>query len=221
VVERGRTAEGGSIGEHPLPTFPAHGFVDAGGAGLLLTQAHEYELVDDDHQGEELALTVLRCTGQISRNVHPYREEPAGPQIPTPQAQMIGTTTVSLAVLPHAGGWDRGDLTGAGERYRHPLHAVAGQAAPDGPLADGAGLAVTGAVLTSVRRREGALEVRMVAESAEPATAVLRGPFRTARRVDLFGRPGEELATEPDPAGTGHLALPLRPWEIATVRLDA
>jgi mannosylglycerate hydrolase len=216
VVERGRTAEGGSIGEHPLPTFPAHGFVDAGGAGLLLTQAHEYELV-----GEELALTVLRCTGQISRNVHPYREEPAGPQIPTPQAQMIGSTTLSLAVLPHAGGWDRCDLIGAGERYRHALHAVAGQAAPGGPLHDGTGLAVTGAVLTSVRRREGALEVRMVAGSDEPATAVLRGRFRTARRVDLLGRPGEELAAEPGPVGSGHLALPLRPWEIATVRLDA
>jgi mannosylglycerate hydrolase len=213
VVERGRTAEGGRIGEHPLPTFPAHGFVDAGGAGLLLTQAHEYELVSDEH-GDELALTVLRCTGQISRNVHPYREEPAGPQLPTPQAQMIGTTTVSLAVLPHAGGWADADLTGAAERFRHPLHTAPGQAAPGGALAAGAGLAVDGAVLSSVRRRDGELEVRVVAASADPTTAVLSGPFRAARRVDLLGRPGEDIATD---AGT--VALPLRAWEIATVRL--
>lgn len=220
VVERGLTAEGGDrlgahsagtapSGEHPLPTFPAHGFVDAGGAGLLLTQACEYELVDG-----ELALTVLRCTGQISRNVHPYREEPAGPQIPTPQAQMIGTTTVSLAVLPHGGDWVEAGLVGAGERYRHPLHATPGHDLPGGPLESHAGLAAEGAVLTSVRRRDGMLETRLVAQSPDPVTAVLRGPFDAARTVDLCGLPVRDLLVV-----DGRLELPLRPWEIATVRL--
>jgi alpha-mannosidase len=220
VVERGLTAEGGDrlgahsagtapSGEHPLPTFPAHGFVDAGGAGLLLTQACEYELVDG-----ELALTVLRCTGQISRNVHPYREEPAGPQIPTPQAQMIGTTTVSLAVLPHGGDWVEAGLVGAGERYRHPLHATPGHDLPGGPLESHAGLAAEGAVLTSVRRRDGMLEARLVAQSPDPVTAVLRGPFDAARTVDLCGLPVRDLLVV-----DGRLELPLRPWEIATVRL--
>jgi hypothetical protein len=128
----------------------------------------EVRLVDDEH-GPALALTVLRCTGQISRDVHPYREEPAGPQLPTPQA-----------------------------------------------------LAVAGAVLTSARRRPGdagALELRVVRESDEPGTAVLRGPFRSAGRVDLLGRPGAPLDVTSEPDGTGVLELPLRPWEIATVRL--
>ncbi len=210
VVERGPTAEGGPSGEHPIPTFPAHGFVDAGGAGLLLAQASEYELLDG-----ALALTVLRSTGLMSRNVHPYREEPAGGQFPTPLAQMIGTTTVSLAVLPHAGDWADDDLVGAAERFLHPLHVVPGLAAPRGALGSHRGVTVEGARLTSLRRRGDALEARVVAQTPEPTTAVLHGPFRAASSVDLLGRPGAVLD-----AADGRVALPLRPWEIATVRLE-
>ena len=214
VVERGTAAEGGSIGEHPLPTFPANGFVDAGGAGLLLTQASEYELRTAPEG--ELALTVLRSTGQISRNVHPYREEPAGPQLPTPQAQMIGTTTVALAVLPHAGSWADADLPAAGERFRHPLHTALGRADPGGALERHEGLGVDGAVLTSVRRRDGAVEARVVALAPEATTAVLRGPFRAASRVGPPGHAPDALAVS-----GGRAELALRPWEIAAVRLEA
>jgi mannosylglycerate hydrolase len=209
VVERGRTAEGG-CGEYPVPTFPAHGFVDAGGAGVLLTQACEYELLDG-----ELAVTLLRCTGQISRNAHPYREEPAGPQIPTPLAQMVGTTTVDLAVRPHSGDWVAADLLTAAEHYRHPLHAAPGQGPLGGALESHEGLTVTGAVPTSLRRRDGALELRVVAQSPEPTHAVVRGPFSRASHVDLLGRPGAEV-----PVLDGAVDLPLRGWEIATLRLD-
>ncbi|MET8829133.1 alpha-mannosidase [Streptomyces sp. NPDC004610] len=209
VVERGRTAEGG-FSERPLPTFPAHGFVAAGGAGLLLTQPSEYELLD-----RELALTVLRATGWLSRNVHPYREEPAGPQIATPAAQLPGVTTVSLAVLPHAGDWRSAGLPGAAERFRHPLHATPGTGDPSAPPARAEGLTVEGATLTALRRRGDDIEARFVALDPEPGRALLRGPFTGAHRVDLLGRD-----TGPVP-GTraGSAELELRPWEIATVRL--
>ncbi|HEU4941690.1 MAG TPA: glycoside hydrolase family 38 C-terminal domain-containing protein, partial [Gaiellaceae bacterium] len=85
VVERGLEAEAG-FGEVALPTFPAYGFVDAGGVAVLLDHAMEYELVD----GRELALTLLRSTGLISRSAHRYRESPAGPEIAIPAAQCRG-----------------------------------------------------------------------------------------------------------------------------------
>jgi alpha-mannosidase len=221
VVERGLTAEGGG-GEFPLPTFPASGFVAAGGAagslGVLLTQPSEYELVDD---GGELALTVLRSIGMLSRNRHALRDEPAGPQLPTPQAQCRGERSVELAVLPFRGSWHRAGVAEAADVFRHDLLAFAGTGAPAGPLAPPAtGLRVDGAgvALTSVRDRDGLVEVRVVAEHPQPTAAVLRAGrgIRAAWRADLRGWRGESIAVGDD----GSVHLPLRAWEIATVQLD-
>ncbi|MEV6108478.1 alpha-mannosidase [Streptomyces sp. NPDC051940] len=215
VVERGLTAEGGG-GEYPLPTFPAAGFVAAGGLAVLLTEYSEYELTDE---GRELALTLLRSVGRISRNRHVLRDEPAGPQVPTPEAQSRGRRTVSLALMPYAGTWpDASDaVLRAAEEFRHELYAVPGAGAPatplpapeSGPAVDGAGIA-----LTSVRERGEWTELRVVAEGGKDTEAVIGGAFTRARYADLLGRPGEEL-----PVTDGRLTLPLRAWEIATVQL--
>ena len=67
----------------PLPTFPAHGWVAAGAAAVLTDHVMEYELVDGTGRdaapdgAKELALTILRSTGTISRTLHPWRAEPA------------------------------------------------------------------------------------------------------------------------------------------------
>ncbi|MFC8616657.1 hypothetical protein ACFT9M_09605 [Micromonospora purpureochromogenes] len=221
VVERGLTAEGGG-GEVPLPTFPASGFVAAGGSdgalAVLLTQPTEYELTDS---GRELAVTVLRSIGMLSRNRHALRDEPAGPQLPTPTAQCRGERTVELAVLPFRGEWHGAGVTEAAEAYRHEPLAFAGTAQPSVALpAPAAGLSVTGpgVALTSVRDRQGRVEVRVVAETPTDTAAVIgagRG-VRGAWRADLLGRPGERLSVDAD----GLVRLPLRAWEIATVQLE-
>ena len=108
VVTRGLTAEGG-CGEEPLPTFPASGWVAAGGVAALLEHVTEYELVEE---GGELALTLLRSIGYLSRNRHALRPEPAGPQLPTPAAQSRGLRSVSLALMPYSGTWSAGAAGG-------------------------------------------------------------------------------------------------------------
>ncbi len=211
VVERGLTAEGGG-GEHPLPTFPASGFVAAGGLAALLTEYTEYELVN---HGRELAVTVLRAVGQLSRNRHVHRDEPAGPQVPTPGAQSRGVRELSLALMPYANSWE--EVVPAAEEYRHPLLTTPG-AGPAGRVLPPAapGLAVTGpgVVLTSLRERDGRIEARVVAETTRPTTATVSGPIAHARRTDLLGRPDEDL-----PVHDGTVTLPLRPWQIATLQL--
>ena len=219
VVERGMSPEAGSAGEYPIPTYPASGFVDAGGAAVLLTRAVEFELL----AGGELALTVLRAIGLLSRNVHPYRDEPAGPQLETPTAQCLGPAEVSLAVMPHDGSWHDADLVAAVERYRHPMVYRPGTG-PGGDVLPSpvVGLSVQGrgVVMTSLRRRGDWLELRLVAETPTDTTALVGevgAPVTTARSCDLLGRDGRDA--EVLPVQDGVLRLPMRAWQIVTVQL--
>ncbi len=216
VVERGLSAEAG-FGEEPLPTFPASSFVAAGGLAVLLEHATEYELLDE---GGELAVTLLRSTGRISRNRHAHRDEPAGPQVATPQAQCRGLRTVEFGLLPYPGQWHEGGVLEAAEEFRHEAVSLPGAAPATTTLPLPArGLRVSGAgvVLTSLRSRpeDGRLEARVVAEHPDATEAVLRlDGLLEARRADLLGTPGVPLTVD------GYaVTLPLRAWEIATVQL--
>ncbi|NJP95727.1 alpha-mannosidase [Nonomuraea sp. FMUSA5-5] len=209
VVTRGLTAEGG-CGETPLPTFPASSWVAAGGVAALLEHVTEYELADG-----ELALTLLRSTGYLSRNRNALRPEPAGPQLPTPAAQSRGPRTVSLALMPYQGSWS--EVVPQAEAFRHDLLVVPGLGEPYLPLpAPEAGLEVggDGVVMTSLRERDGWRELRVVALTPDATEAVVSGRFAEARHADLRGRPGDPL-----PVTGGTLRLPLGAWEIATVQL--
>jgi alpha-mannosidase len=148
LVTRGHLSEGGEL-EVPSPTWPARGVVLAGGVAVLAEGVIEYELVGD----RELAVTLLRCVGTISRADLATRRNPAGPDVATPDAQMIGETTLELAVFPDA---RPAELLPAWERFALPLRSA--RAPGGGTLPASASLLeVRGADLSSVRRREGQL----------------------------------------------------------------
>ncbi|MFC4910087.1 alpha-mannosidase [Actinomadura gamaensis] len=213
VVERGLTGEGGH-GEFPIPTFTAHAFVAAGGLAVLLRHVTEYEVVND---GTELALTLLRSVEMLSRDDNGLREEPAGPQVFTPDAQCLGRQGFELALMRYEGDRPGPEVIAAAELFGHEPKAVRGTAPEGTPGPEprsGLDVAGDGVVLSSLRRRDGILELRMVNERPEPSEAVMTGDFTSATRCDLAGRP-----TEPLDATTGRCVLPLRPWEIATLAL--
>ena len=242
VVDRGLIEEAGH-GEVPTPTFPARGFVHAAGATLLLDHVTEYELVD----GRELALTLLRSTGLISRNANPFREDPAGPEVPVPAAQLVGPWRSTFAVLPHAGSWADADVLRHAESYQLPFLTAVGlaggrvrgaqagaapaaavdQATGVGPttaaaMGDGLRLEGDGVVLSALRR----LPALDDAGEELEIRVVAETPIATVAVVS--GRPIRG-AREVDLLGRagppldlgpdGTLRLELGPWTIRTVRI--
>ena len=214
VVERSGAPEAGH-GEVPLATYPARAFVDAGGVAVLTGHAIEYELVER----RELAVTVLRATGLISRDDNAYREDPAGPQLAVPNGQCRRAWRFELGIMPHAGAWHERGVVEAAEHYRVGLVTAPGTgldlSQPLPPSQTGLELAGPGIVLSALRRVGREVEVRIVAQHPDAREAIVRSSFRTAREVDLRGSPtGGPLVIE-----DGTLRLPIRPWEIRTLRL--
>ena len=153
IVERPRLGEGGAE-EPPSPNWPARAFVVAGGTGFLTEGVIEYELTEDGR----LAVTLLRCTGTISRpHAIATRVGPAGPDVATPEAQMIGRTKLRLGILRHDPG--RGIIQ-AWERFALPL--LEGRSPGGGDLpSEGSLLAIDVPALSSIREADGHTEIRI------------------------------------------------------------
>jgi len=171
---------------------------------LFRSAVVEYEVADD-----ELGVVLQRAVGTISRKALATRPVKAGPDIPTPAAQLQGRMAFALAVQPGA---DRASLLDDWERYALPLLEIdlpgsgwsedgtaddrgdgaSGDTADD-PADDradrglsGSGLSgrlleVTGARLSAVRRAaDNGIEVRIWNDTGERCTARVAG-----REVDL------------------------------------
>jgi alpha-mannosidase len=168
LVERGLRSEGGF--EPSCPTWPARGAVMAGATAVLHEGVFEYEVIPDPGA---LAVTLLRSVGTISRP-DPMATRPglAGPDIPTPQGQMIGETPFRLGLLRDA---RVDDLLHGWERFALPLMSSEARGGGDLP-ATGSLLEIEGAELSAIRRVEGVVEVRVW------------NPSSTARHAKVGGR---------------------------------
>jgi alpha-mannosidase len=158
LVERGLVSEGGEL-EAPSPTWPGRHVVLAGGIIAFHEGVFEYEVTEG-----ELAITLLRCVGTISRQHLVTRPFAAGPDVATPDAQMLGTTRFELGL--QAGATSFG-LMADWERFALPIREV--PTAGSGTLpSSGSLLAVEGdAVLSNIRRKDGVLQVRLWNPSPE------------------------------------------------------
>jgi Glycosyl hydrolases family 38 N-terminal domain/Alpha mannosidase middle domain len=153
LVDRPLVGEGGE-GEVPSSTWPARHVVMASGTAILHEGVFEYEVVG----GQEVAVTLLRCVGTISRQHLATRPFEAGPGTPTPDAQMIGETAFTLGVCPHV---TREGLWELHERFALPLIEAIAVGGGDLP-ARGVFHKFGGPVqLSNIRRRDGAVEARI------------------------------------------------------------
>ncbi|MEO6121874.1 MAG: alpha-mannosidase, partial [Acidimicrobiales bacterium] len=204
VVERGLAAEGGPT-EAAMATFPSRRFVQAGGLTVVHEGLLEYELVGIGPGGAtELALTLLRATGMLSRVEMTTRPLPAGPPDRLEGPQMLGPVEARYAV--QVGDADPYALVDDAFLAMEVVTAPGGGGRPP----TGSGLRVDGAEVSALRRvAGGGLELRVFNPTGQAASVRVAG--QSGWLMDLRGRPLSHFDGGFD----------LGPWAIATARFSS
>jgi mannosylglycerate hydrolase len=192
------------IGTHPQCTWSD---VSDGETGLLLANRGlpEVEVLRTE-TGSELALTLLRCVGWLSRGDLSVRQGHAGPGLPTPEAQCPGTHTFHYALVPHRGDWSQAYLQA--DAFSAPFRALTtgahvGALPPTQSFCEVSPAALVVSAVKQAEDGEG-LIVRLWNIQAEACQATLRfwHPPVAVKRCNLAERVLETLAiTEADTVG--------------------
>ena len=102
--------------EQPRPEVPQRAFTDVsdGISGLTIANRGlpEVEVLQNSSGKSEIAITLLRCVGWLSRDDFSTRKGHAGPALETPEAQMSGTWKFDYSIIPHEGDWHNAYLQG-------------------------------------------------------------------------------------------------------------
>lgn len=197
----------GEWAEPPSPTRETSGAVAAGSVAVTGVGLPEYEALERPGGGLELAVTLVRSVGWLSRDDLTTRPGHAGPPIPTPGAQCLGPRRARLAVrvgepLDDAAlvRWSQGVRTGV---------AIG----PAGVRTDGLvgveGEAMAFSALKPAEDGDGVV-LRVWNARRSPAHVAVRGRFEEAAGVRL-----DEAPSEVRPVAEG----PVAPAEIVSLRL--
>ena len=202
TVRRALTAEG-RPDEFGLPTFPSRRFVTAGRVTVAHLGLNEYEVTGiEEGAGHEVAITLLRSTGMLSRLGMALRPMPAGPLTPVEGLQLVGRRIEAQYAIE----LDAPDPWQLCDDVLSPLEVTT--AAGGGWRDDeGAELRLAGAELSSVQIVDGLTEVRVFNTADQPTVVSVEA--RRGWEIDLRGRMVREFEG----------SLELRARGIATLRL--
>ena len=117
---------------HPQKDFCE---VNDGKSGLTVANRglHEYEVYNENGQSI-IAVTLLRCTEQISRQFIKTRKAPGGWNEKAPEGQCIGTWDFEYSIIPHKDGWEKSGTYLTSHEYNVPMKAIQVPVSSDGEL---------------------------------------------------------------------------------------
>ncbi len=181
VITRPTTPEA-SVGwrEQTSSTYAQKRFVciESAGHGLAILNLGlpEYEVTPDG----QIALTLLRAVGWLSRDDLTTRPGAAGPSFATPDAQCLGVHEYDYAIMPYQGTWATAQLFQEAEAFVVPFVAQAVQGVRQSPS--------NGLPFTSLLAIEPAEIVLSALKPAEDNTGIIIrvfNPLSEARTATL------------------------------------
>jgi hypothetical protein len=209
--------------EEPVSAAPMLSFVDAGderaGVTAFADGLCEYEVIER-HGQSWLALTLLRCVGDLSREDLSTRRGGAGPSLPTPGAQCLGRHVFRIGVTPRSAPPPEAALFAAARAFLAPPRAVVATGVPGAPAARGRVLQAEAddLVLSALTRALG--RDSLVLRVFNPGGRQARGRFGLAAGMDgAFRLDFLERRLGAVPLEGGAAALTVRPHGIETLEL--
>ncbi|WAB84363.1 hypothetical protein OVN20_01965 [Microcella daejeonensis] len=216
--------------EAAIGTHPAHGYAAAGELALLLDHVTEVQGIErrdesDRCEGDhvELAITLLRSTGWLSRFDLRTRTTGAGPMLETPEAQVLRPLQARVGLRFGAVASDAFALADAADARR--AGAVSRQLREGTELSTttrAPELSVRDAIVTAWKPAEdgGGSVLRLANPSPEPRVATVR----VDRSIEATTVRFDETAVSADLIRTDHdtdamIEVPLAPHSTASVRL--
>lgn len=219
--------------ETPVGTHPMRDFVDVsdGTKGLAISTKglFEYEVIPGK-DSSDLAITLMRCVGYLSRPDLRLRPGNAGPEIETPGAQCLGRWHFEYSIYPHAGLWDESRVHAFAQAYQAPPLAFPPEEQKKAPRIPPAAaffhIDNPDLVWSAMRKTaEGGLHLRFYNVSNRPGQAKLVSlfPLQEATLVDLAGNPLSQASGLPSAKLINNNAVELRygPCQIITLKLSA
>lgn len=207
--------KGGEGWMEPLPIATSHhqGLVTAGDLALLSRGLPEYEALQDDYGViNQVALTLQRSVGYLSRGNLATRPGWAGPGYATPDAQMIGRYTFEYAVNLNGQSNDA-DASAMRRDYIHQAEQGFGGANINGLFNVQSSRKVDQTALFPTQDGQ-AVVVRLDNPNAESAMVDLSGVFNSAVKCEFDGKVPEGV----DPVDMHQFEL--KPYEMVAVRLS-
>lgn len=182
----------------------------------------EYEVTPDNERA--IAITLLRAVSHLSTNWKNTRIGAAGPQIETPEAQMLGRKLIfKYSVIPHKGTWYDADVQNESHAFNTGMKAfpvIYNRGADASMPSEMSFLSVEGAnvALSSVKRSEdgGGLIVRLWNGSNASSQANILF-FKEPERIYLSNIKGEKLREIPT---SRSVDIQVAAKKIVTIRLE-
>ena len=207
--------------EQPRPEVPQRAFTDVsdGSRGLMVANRGlpEVEVLKREDGTAEIALSLLRCVGWLSRDDLSVRQGHAGPGTETPEAQMPGTWGFDYAIIPHIKG--QTSPYPLAYNYEVPLRAAAtslhiGTLPPSGSFID---IESSGFVISSIKETDDGrgwlVRGYNVTGSSLPVSIRPWKPFRSVEFSDLAERKIKSVDVPPG----GRVTFNAQPYEITTL----